>query len=915
MLNTVKTCLETICIWFRQRWAIALATMAASIVLPGMLSAATFFNDTRILLETAGAPSGPYPSLINVSNVPGTIAGLVVTLTNISHTRPDDIDVLLVGPGGQRVMLMSDAGGANGLSFVTLNFSDTATANLPDTTSIVGGTYRPSNFITAEVLPAPAPQAPYSTSLSVFDGTSPNGTWRLFATDDATNGAGGAINGWFLNMALVITPVQIVTQPIDKLSAPGGNVRFTVDVSGSPPFQYQWSRNGQVIVPFGQGGPNLDLFNVSTNDAGFYSVEVSNLAVAAGVESRRARLDVTGSLTIVDPPASVTTQPGADVLLYVGAAGTPPIRYQWTLNGIALRGETNPVLSIPKVTVASGGDFRCTVWNADDATSTRRTVVFVAGATTPTPRNDFEDRPNFEGMAGVVQGNSANATSQPGELVLRGGGRTMWFEFIALRSGIVTFNARGSSFDTLLQAFSGRSLTTLRRITSDDDRAGFYTSVLRFNVESNQAYSIQVDGFGRNGSGGPFSISYELQPTSDRIPVVVNPPQSQAVILGERALFKVELENSTDRIQWLFNGVELPGETGPSLFIQAAGRQHVGRYTARITSINPQFLIVAASDISIETEPVTLQVGNVEGFPVEDKREALLFSAGVGAFIPLGLGNIVYQIVPVSGDHDDDDPNPCGNPFFGTLWQGIQATNNGIIQVDTIGSDLPARMAVYRITGSASDFFTPAFICDLSSASNGVPAIAQFNGQLGTNYAIVLEGVTNIGNLQLNCKMGVAPALTNALRRCFVPLGGSLVLGNPATNWCPLPTCQWRRNGVDIPGATNDILVLTNFNAGMTGTYSIRVSNFVSTVTRNVATTALVGPFTVNHWWTTNGPQVGFVLNASNSMPFVLESSTNLNGLWLPIATNPDPCFILTVTNTDVLITPQRFFRAAPWSP
>ncbi len=205
--------------------------------------------------------------------------------------------------------------------------------------------------------------------------------------------------------------------------------------------------------------------------------------------------------------------------------------------------------------------------------------------------------------------------------------------------------------------------------------------------------------------------------------------------------------------------------------------------------------------------------------------------------------------------------------------------------------------------------------CAISAVLPTEFPLAQFQGQQGSNYVIIIEGLTNVGNLQLNCKMGVAPPLTNALRRCFVPLGGSLVLDNPATNWCPLPTCQWRRNGVDIPGATNDTLVLTNFHSGMTGTYSIRVSNFVSTATRNVATTSLVGPFTVNHWWSTNGPQIGFVLNASNSMPFVLESSTNLNGAWLPIATNPDPCFILTVTNTDVLITPQRFFRAAPWSP
>lgn len=917
MLKLVKTCLEPIRFRSRLQRVLLLAQVAVMCIACVSATAATFYNDTRILLGTAAAPPGPYPSTIDIANVPGSISSLTVTLTNISHPLADDIDVLLVGPNGERVMLMSDSGGTTSLNFVTLRFSDSATANLPDATAIAAGTYRPSNFIVNEVMPAPAPAGPYGSALSVFNGISPNGTWRLFATDDTTNTSIGSLGGWFLNMVIAVTPVAIVNEPQDKLVNPGGTAQFTVGVTGTPPFSYQWSRNGQVIIPFGQGGPTLTLFNVTSNNAGYYSVEVINPGNTVGVESRQARLDVTGPLTIISQPDSTTVQPGADVRLFVGAAGTPPIRYQWTLNGVSLRGETNPVLFLPKVTVADGGDYRATVWNADDATATRRTVVVVTGATVPPPSNDFADRPSYDAPIGVAQGNNANASAEQGERILPGGGKTMWFEFIAPESGIITFNSRGSSFDTTLRLFRGTALRELRPITLDDDRGGFYTSLLRFNVVRGEAYQIQLDGFSQQGrGGGPFTVSWNLKVTPDTIPVVITNPERQAVKEGERAVFKIELENPNNRIQWLRNGVEIPGATDPVLFIPIARREDVGRYSARVTSINPQRLLIqAAEDYSIETEPVTLQVGSIDGFPVEDKREAILFAAGAGAFIPLGLGNAIYQIVPAGGDHDDDDPNPCGNPFYGTLWQGVQATNNGVIQVDTIGSQMPARMAVYRFNTPYIDFLTPAFICDLSSASNGVPAVAQFQGQLGTNYAIVIEGLTNVGNLQLNCKMGIAPALTNALLRCFIPQGGSLVLRNPATNWCPLPSCQWRRNGVDLPGATGDTLVLTNFSNGMVGTYSVRVSNFVSTTTRNVALTSLVGPFTVDHWWTTNGPEVGFVLSTSNSMPFVIQTSTNLNGSWESIATNPDPCLILTVTNTGVLTSPQRFFRAAPWSP
>jgi hypothetical protein len=121
---------------------------------------------------------------------------------------------------------------------------------------------------------------------------------------------------------------------------------------------------------------------------------------------------------------------------------------------------------------------------------------------------------------------------------------------------------------------------------------------------------------------------------------------------------------------------------------------------------------------------------------------------------------------------------------------------------------------------------------------------------------------------------------------------------------------------VDIVGETGPTLLVKDFNEGKVGTYSVWMSNFVGTATRDVANLALAGPFLVNHWWITNASGVGFVLNASNGMPFVLETTTNLGGSpWLPIATNPDPCLILLYTNLGALTDPQRFFRAAPWPP
>ncbi|MFQ3632462.1 hypothetical protein, partial [Roseiflexus sp.] len=62
----------------------------------------------------AGAAT-PYPSTIEVSGLSSSIVSVAVRLNRLSHTFPDDLDIVLVGPSGQAIMLMSDAGGATSI--------------------------------------------------------------------------------------------------------------------------------------------------------------------------------------------------------------------------------------------------------------------------------------------------------------------------------------------------------------------------------------------------------------------------------------------------------------------------------------------------------------------------------------------------------------------------------------------------------------------------------------------------------------------------------------------------------------------------------------------------------------------------------------------------------------------------------
>jgi subtilisin-like proprotein convertase family protein len=152
--------------------------------------------------------AGPYPASLVVSGFQGAVGRLSVRLNNLSHTWPGDLEVLLVGPGGQKVILMSDAG-AGFIEHVSLTFDDGAGA-LPETDQIVSGRYKPTDFENpgTESLPVPAPPAPYSQSLLAFNGVNPNGTWTLYVSDDG-NGETGSLAGF----TLIITPQFNNTTP------------------------------------------------------------------------------------------------------------------------------------------------------------------------------------------------------------------------------------------------------------------------------------------------------------------------------------------------------------------------------------------------------------------------------------------------------------------------------------------------------------------------------------------------------------------------------------------------------------------------------------------------------------------------------------------------------------------------------
>lgn len=183
-------------------------------------------NAGPITISSAGNAT-PYPSTLNVTGASGTIESLTVTLSDFSHTWVSDVDVLLQGPDGKAVVLMSDVGSGTNPANITLTFDDAAAAFLPNTLPLTG-TYKPTNLSDAgsDTFGAPASAPPYGATLSTFAGTDPNGEWKIFVVDDAA-GDSGSVQSWKLDF---VTTGGDFTAVTGTVTFPAGVATQTITI-------------------------------------------------------------------------------------------------------------------------------------------------------------------------------------------------------------------------------------------------------------------------------------------------------------------------------------------------------------------------------------------------------------------------------------------------------------------------------------------------------------------------------------------------------------------------------------------------------------------------------------------------------------------------------------------------------------
>lgn len=181
---------------------------------------------------------------------------------------------------------------------------------------------------------------------------------------------------------LVIAPT-ITVQPQSASSPDGGSASFTVGVDGTPPYTYQWRRNGVDIAEANAAVHETPPLALADHGA-VYTVVVGNSA--GSVTSAAATLTVNPvAPAITAEPASLTVVAGQTAGFAVTATGSQPLTYQWRRNGTPVTGATADRYTTPALATAdNGARYDVLVGNsAGTVTSAPATVTVTATAVAP----------------------------------------------------------------------------------------------------------------------------------------------------------------------------------------------------------------------------------------------------------------------------------------------------------------------------------------------------------------------------------------------------------------------------------------------------------------------------------------------------------------------------------------------------
>lgn len=668
-----------------------------------------------------------------------------------------------------------------------------------------------------------------------------------------------------------LSALVITLAPVSLAAALGETVRFLAGATGAEPLRFLWF--GPADQPLiGETKPELIRPALSVADAGSYFLRVTD-ATGAKITTSPVTLRVDAPLQFLSPLTATTTN--ATTTFTAAAVGDGPLTFQWRLNGRVIPGQTSSSLVVTRGDPATAGTYQLVI--SDGHGALQSSPLRVPLELPPLPFSDaFAARPDsgspFTNEIAGVQGSGANfvveATAEPGEppVTHLPPAHSLWLTWRPDVDGIAALDTLGSSADTRLAVYTNRAptlegaaLNQLGLVAANDNVPGRDASPARveFNCQAGVTYFISVDFLGALPNKGEDAhqlvLVWQAEATAEKLPEIAAQPADAAARRGEAVTLSVAAATdptATVSVQWFRVGSSVPlaGETGLTLSLNPLTLDRLGGYYARVEQTFPggttRTTLTEAAEVQVYETNDPLPRPVLARDTLARIRADLAVGPGAARQAAANLrrqglarGISTTQIFNTTGATTDGGERLlCDQPAGSTMLTPILPTADGVVEVDTEGTPFSSTFTVYYDSGFGNGPFDglEEMACDYSNSPGHPVARARFCARAGLIYTVAAAGLggqtgpvtVNYRMLDLDPATNCQPVITfpTGLGQVVAAAGSQLGLHAQATGLAPL-AYQWFRDDLPLTGETSASLEFSPVSAGMTGQYSLVVTN------------------------------------------------------------------------------------------
>lgn len=264
-----------------------------------------------------------------------------------------------------------------------------------------------------------------------------------------------------------------------------------------------------------------------------------------------------------------------------------------------------------------------------------------------------------------------------------------------------------------------------------------------------------------------------------------------------------------------------------------------------------------------------LQVGAPANDNIADAVDVVISAAE-----PLG-GSLLGSTIGATAE--SGEPAHAGSPAQASVWFRLNFEINSSAVIDTTGSQIPTRIAVYSGTpGNLTEVVSDAPEPDPSATdmSPHTPAVVRFQGQAGQTYYVAFDGAQ--GMFRANFMLDAVE--NHRLRAAVLPNARSIRLGGQATAFATII------NPASANHAGVDCIVAPP--SGFPGLFTYRETN--------PSTNEPIGPI---------DPEVPIAPGAARSFVFAFDPGVTFDGeVFAPVFTCANIAPALTVRGVNTMV-------------